>query len=336
MQNGVSVIICCYNSANRLKETIKHLAAQEVSKEIPWEIIIVNNNSTDNTRSVGLAEIKRYPNLDSRFIIIDELKPGLSNARHKGVETAKYDYIIFCDDDNWLGKDYVETAFQILTKTPDVGACGGQSGAISDIEFPDWFDDYKAGYAVGKQGTTTGDISQRKYLWGSGLAFRKSLYIRAFEKLPSLLTDRKGSELSSGGDSEICMRFLLIGYRLFYSDELVFKHFIESSRLTITYRNKLFDGFSNSQRILQIYIRLITLTSLSRFRCSLTLIKSFVKLLLHFIGIKQSKYIAWDKQNIYFIAGIKIGETSDAVFFIKDFYNRKCNLYAKPQLKKAK
>ena len=51
---GISIIICCYNSAKRLHETLKHLALQQVSDTIHWEVILVNNNSTDATTQIAL------------------------------------------------------------------------------------------------------------------------------------------------------------------------------------------------------------------------------------------------------------------------------------------
>ena len=55
--SGVSVIVCCYNSAQRLQETIKHLAQQQVPALINWEVIIVNNASTDATYEIALKEM---------------------------------------------------------------------------------------------------------------------------------------------------------------------------------------------------------------------------------------------------------------------------------------
>ena len=51
---GVSVIVCCYNSAERLPETLKYLSMQNVPENMPWEIIIVDNNSTDSTNDVAM------------------------------------------------------------------------------------------------------------------------------------------------------------------------------------------------------------------------------------------------------------------------------------------
>ncbi len=58
---GVSIIICCYNSERRLPETLAHLFTQQVSEDIPWEIIVVNNASSDATSRIAAQAFSRAP-----------------------------------------------------------------------------------------------------------------------------------------------------------------------------------------------------------------------------------------------------------------------------------
>jgi len=252
---GVSVVICCYNSAARLPETIRHLALQELSADIPWEIIIVNNGSTDNTKDAATRELARYDWKQARYKVVDETKAGLSHAREKGVEEAAYSYVVLCDDDNWLDAGYIQAGYDFLERSPAYAAIGGRSEAVFDpgVLAPDWFEEYQMGYAVGPQGEE-GDITARGYLWGAGIIFRKFAYRSVINSaFPSLLTDRKGQELSAGGDSEMCLRFVIVGYRLYYTGKLKFSHFITSNRLTLSYREKLWAGFLESGTVLDKY-----------------------------------------------------------------------------------
>ena len=322
MENkGLSVIICCYNGAERLPETIKHIALQDVPSKISWELIIVNNNSTDNTAEVALSETLKYTSLSTRYKIVNEPNAGLSHARHKGVAVSKYEHIIFCDDDNWLGENYLTTAYEILSGDEKIAAVGGQSEAVSDISFPDWWEDYKGGYAVGKQAETTGDVSYRKFLWGSGLAFKKKLFLHAFNKLPSLLSDRKGNELTSGGDSEICMRFLLMGYKLYYSEALTFKHYIEPFRLSWSYRKNLFDGFEKSKYILNIYVKAITIERYSNKEKCFLFVKSLLKVLIAKLLNRSRFYSNAEADQIYLISGFKLEKTSNCAKEIRSLIN---------------
>lgn len=255
---GVSVIICCYNSALRLPETIRHIANQTDLKDVRWEVIVVNNASLDSTASVASAEFLKYGSRIPSFRIVEEPVQGLTYARMRGILEACYEYIVFCDDDNWLDAHYIRRAVDVMNAHPEVGIIGGQSTGYSDIEFPDWFDVEKHNYAVGKQGLSSGDITSRYYLWGSGMVLRKSVFVEIQKSgIRSQLTDRKGSALSSGGDSEICVWFILWDYKLWYEEELRFVHFISKERLTEEYLRKLKKGLLDSWDVLKQYFRIL-------------------------------------------------------------------------------
>jgi len=248
-QKGISIIICCFNSAPRLLKTLEHLAKQEFKNTIPVELIIVDNASTDATKEVALTEWKKYTS-DISFRIIDEETPGQMYARRKGVKESQYEYILFCDDDNWLQSDYVQIAFDLMESNDRVGASSGKSIAVSDIDFPEWFSDFENSYAVGEQS----EILKEGRLWGAGLVTRKSLLNKVFDEKHHFLNQgRTGNILTSGDDCEICKRILLLGNTLHYEKSLVLHHYIAPNRLTWAYKKKLFEGFEFSTGILKKY-----------------------------------------------------------------------------------
>ena len=250
---GFSIIVCCYNSALRLPETLRHLAAQEVLSIIPWEVIVVNNGSKDNTSVVATKEWEKH-SCNAAFKVVDQPIPGLSSARKMGVEQATFEYILFCDDDNWLAPDYVQSAFEIMNADPTVGVLGGQTEVMSEIPLPEWFDDVKGNFAVGKQHSESGDITSRGYLWGAGFVLRKNILMNCYKLgLVSLLSGRKANELSSGDDTEICQWFIMSGYKLYYDERLKLRHFIPEARLKQDYFKKMLKGHETAQKVLNIY-----------------------------------------------------------------------------------
>lgn len=254
MKPGVSIIICCYNSAERLPETLRHLALQEVPTNILWEVIVVNNASTDDTVEVAAHEWAKY-NLSIPLRIIEQPKAGLSNARDKGFEMAAYEYCLFCDDDNWLQNDYVKLAFETMESDPMIGAAGGQGEAVFETNRPSWFSDKVWGYAIGKQLHKSGYVDQAKgYLFGAGLIVNKDKWKSLKMPFETMLCgDRTGIKLQSGGDTELCYIMIMNGYKLFYNEDLKFKHFIEKKRLDISYYKKLCQGFGQASAILSPY-----------------------------------------------------------------------------------
>ena len=250
--NGISVVICCYNSSKRLKETLLHLSRQRVSKNILWEIVVVDNNSTDDTANFA-NEILTNLGI-TNYKIAFEHEPGLSYARACGIKHSTFDLILFCDDDNWLDENYLSTAAAFMQSNSAIGVIAGMNEGVLETEAPMWWKEKSSGYAVGKQGEVSGDISYRKYVWGAGMVIRKNI-LETLKKtgFQSLLSDRMGNSLSSGGDSEICRWALLMGYKLWYSEELKLKHFISKERLTDDYLKRLIDGHLESYQTLRWY-----------------------------------------------------------------------------------
>lgn len=257
MELGVSVIICCFNSSQRLPETLKQLALQQVASIIPWEIIIVNNCSRDNTVTIAKEEWNKYGAI-TQMTIIDEHKPGLAYAREAGIKAAKYEYLIFCDDDNWLCESYVATAYEIMEAHAEAGLAGGYGNAVCEITPPDWFEQKKGGYAVSTGSVPTGDITANGHLCGAGMVLRKSVMLSFYKAgFRSLLTDRNGTLLTSGGDAEISKWHILAGYTLWFDEKLKFDHYISKERLTEDYVKRLWEGFKTSAPVEIAYDRFI-------------------------------------------------------------------------------
>src|ERR1700679_3060772 len=103
MKKGISVIICCYNSAKRLTQTLDHIFRQK-NLVFDWEVIVVDNASTDSTSLIAEQLLSASLHKD-KFKIVFEVTPGLIFARKKGVSVAQFDRLLFCDDDNWLAHD---------------------------------------------------------------------------------------------------------------------------------------------------------------------------------------------------------------------------------------
>jgi glycosyltransferase involved in cell wall biosynthesis len=137
-QDGVTIILCCFNSEQRLPTTLKHIADQIEIKDAIIEVILVDNRCTDGT--VDLFN-KWSQTLTGNFFtrIVREETPGLMAARLCGVRHASHETMIFCDDDNWLSPTYCQIALHTLIDNPDVGLAGGNSLAEPECTPPAWF-----------------------------------------------------------------------------------------------------------------------------------------------------------------------------------------------------
>lgn len=239
----VSIIICCYNGKSHLRPTLEHIACQQYEANLKVELVFVDNASTDGSSDYVLQVWKDMePKMPLR--IMREEAPGLIHARRCGILAAKGKYIIFCDDDNWLREDYVQVAYELMEQMPNVGVMGGQSELVPGVEAPKWWSEQQGNYAVGKQLPQTGIANERGFVYGAGMTTRKELAQKIFnDAYPFMLTGRKGDVCLSGEDREYCTRVVLMGFDVYYSEDLFYWHDIDPSRLTEDYLNKLLRSF---------------------------------------------------------------------------------------------
>jgi len=249
---GVSIIICCYNSELLLEQTLNHLAIQNMDIDLACEIIVVDNASTDNTQEKARASWLKNATDKIKLSIVYEPKPGLAYARQRGIIEAAFEYLVFCDDDNWLDKDYINNVCNLFNSMPEIAVLGGTSTAQFEDEtlIPAWFDKFYHSYAIGPQAEKACMVNS---VYGAGMAVRKSVLTEVMNKNPMFLYGRKQNKLTSGEDSEICYRILLEGYKIFYSPQLMFKHFLATKRLNWEYLKRLHVGLAQSNVVLTLY-----------------------------------------------------------------------------------
>lgn len=273
MKAGMTILVCTYNGAERLPRTLRCIAAQQMPAHLDCELLVVNNASTDDTVEIIRKEWQQY-DTSIRLHMITETKPGLTFARETGFRAAAHDYIILCDDDNWLAPDYVRTAFAVMESRPHIGILGGKGNFVFEEPAPGWLLLCNL-YAGGEQARESGKVSAQ-IVYGAGAVLRKSAYekICAGGFVPAL-TDRQGMSLSSGGDHELCYVLALAGYTVWYEDKLRFDHYITANRLTLPYYLTYIEESAHCFSVLEPYKILLktNTSSLARFRWEL--FKSF-------------------------------------------------------------
>ena len=237
MEVGVSVVICTYNGGRLLPKTLKHLAQQQVPEEVKWEVLVVDNASTDNTQVV-ICDVWADGKSTVPLTVLYQAKPGLTHARQMAMENATYEFVLFCDDDNWLAPNYVAAAYALMARHPDIGALGGCGELVFESKAPLWARGHGM-FANGPQAQASGKV-KNNVVYGAGSVIRKSAYDKLSKaNFSPLLTDRMGVCLSAGGDYELCYNLALAGYSIWYEDQLRFKHFMPSGRLSWDYTIRL-------------------------------------------------------------------------------------------------
>lgn len=246
---GVSVVVCCYNSERRIEKVLDYLIRQEVEDFVKWEVVVVDNASTDNTSELAQSFWSRK---DTPLRVVFEPEPGLSNARNRGFKEANYSIVSFIDDDNWVENQWVQKVFKWFSNNENLGLLGAHGEAALEGERPFWFDKVQRSYAVGPQAPDTG--LQLKALYGAGLSVRKKVWNDLiFNGFQFILSGRKGKSLTSGEDSELCLAVILAGYDLYYDANLRFFHYMPKERLSWGYLIKLTRAFGRADPVINIY-----------------------------------------------------------------------------------
>lgn len=241
---GISILVCCYNGEHIIAETLSYIAKQKVLTT-NWELILIDNNSNDNTSKVASESwnFDKYPN----FRIVTEKTPGLSFARLKGISEAKYNIVSFVDDDNFIPENWVEYLLEKFSN-PEIGVLGCTSIGKFDFEVPKWYEKHKLAFATGElyPGKFT-DVSKDALIYGAGMTIRKEVFIQLNKHhWKPYLTDRVGNSQSGGGDSEISLAARLVGFKIFYSNEIVTLHKISQNRLSWQRLKAMTEGFGHA------------------------------------------------------------------------------------------
>jgi glycosyltransferase involved in cell wall biosynthesis len=225
----ISVVVCTYNGAERLPAVLDHLAAQEPPADLAWEIVLVDNASTDGTRAVAASvQTGALPSL--RYIY--EAAPGLTPARQCGVRASRGAWIAYVDDDNLLEQGWLAAIRQAIRDHPDAGGIGGEIVLDWPVPPPGYLRPF--GFCFAEQ--TVGPCDRQcDNLAGAGMVLKREALLASGWLDQPLLGDRTGDKLVSGGDVEIAQRVRAAGYNLWLTPAARLRHRIPDHRMSRSY-----------------------------------------------------------------------------------------------------
>jgi glycosyltransferase involved in cell wall biosynthesis len=236
-----SIIICSYNPTYEIFQRLLNSITNFETPSPDYEIIIVDNNSNPLISSSNY--VSQFLNCHLNCKIIIEPNSGLTNARIAGIKQAKGDYIIFFDDDNEPASDYLNKLNTCIFQYPNV-ACWGPGQISVDYlinNYPDWLNNYKSTFqeqSIKKCIIDNQTWWQDHYPFGTGLAINKKVafkYIYRISEGVYSLADRKGHLLSSGGDVQMVLTAISMGFFVGIHPEIRLNHLIGASKVTNRY-----------------------------------------------------------------------------------------------------
>ena len=242
----ISVIICTYNRDKYIYNVLKSLALGTLEHSA-YEIILVDNNCTDNTRKEVDHFCNVFPQVSLRYFV--ETNQGLSHARNRGIKESKGDILVYVDDDATVNPEYLKTYADWFESHPETDAAGGP--IIPHYETgsePKWMTYFIKRLLTGYLyfGDKAKPFPGQNYPGGGNAAYRS----RVFEKvgLYNVELGRNGDSLGGGEEKDIFDKMKREGMQFVYLPQAILYHSIPGYKLEADYFNRLTAGIGQSER----------------------------------------------------------------------------------------
>jgi glycosyltransferase involved in cell wall biosynthesis len=232
-----TVAICTYNGEDRIIEVLEKLRSQVGVEGISWEILIIDNNSTDDTAELIQEYISNWAEIYPLKYCF-EAEQGLAFARRCAIKEAKSDLIGFLDDDNLPYPHWIEAAYKFAQTHENAGAYGGQIHGKFEVEPPPGFERIARFFAIieGKKTYCYNEKYQstkkRMFPPGAGIVIRKQAWLESMPANPLLPQTNE--------DLEMLNYIWQNGWTLWFNAEMELDHLIPKSRFEKEYLIKFF------------------------------------------------------------------------------------------------
>lgn len=237
-----TVAICTYNGETRLPEVLERVRSQVVSDPISWEIIVVDNNSTDNTKQV-IQDYQQHWPLSAPLKYVFESQQGAAFARLKAVQEATGAFVGFLDDDTLPAPDWVAAAYKFGVEHPQAGAFGGQIHGDYEVEPPKDFKKVAVFLAIIERGSKPYMYEPKKRMLppSAGLVVRRQAWCESLPMRP-FLTGRTTKSMLTSEDIEAVAYVQKAGWEIWYNPQMHLYHQIPRSRMEREYLLSLVRG----------------------------------------------------------------------------------------------
>lgn len=228
-----------------LSNTLSSLCALDFDSAL-FEIILVDNNSTDDTLNVFSDYQIKYPKLNLRYV--KETNQGLSHALNRGIQEARGEYIAYIDDDETVEKDYLNSLDSYLQENPDITYAASIITPIYEGGEPKWMSPFTQRLIGGyfNEGKEKKKLPKDKYPGTGHTIIKRELYDRF--GLYNTDLGRKGTGLMGAEDKDMAHRLIGGGVECYYLPIEVFHH-IPSYKLTDDFFSKITYSIGKSERL---------------------------------------------------------------------------------------
>src|SRR5574344_955347 len=241
----ISVILCTYNRDKYIYNVLQSIALNDYP-HTHYEIVLVNNNSTDSTEQECQRFHSDYPDIPFQYCV--ETQQGLSYARNKGIKSAQGDILVYVDDDAKVNKEYLQTYANFFAQNLQAVAAGGPILPLYESEEPSWMSHYTRQLVTGKLylGNRQHEFPKSAFPGGGNAAYRKSVFDTV--GLFNVELGRKGDSLIGAEEKDLFDKMTSHGMHFYYLPNAILYHIIPDRKLTNDYFNRLTRSIGVSER----------------------------------------------------------------------------------------
>jgi len=279
----LSIIICTYNRFEIVADCLRSLC-EFANDQSSYEILVIDNNSTDDTKPVVESFTTQMNNLK----YIYEPKQGLSRARNRGAHEATGEWLFYLDDDAKVIECTLPRLFEVVSSC-SYDLYGGMYEPFFHEERPYWLpENYGAKKFVQD---TLGELKDYRFISGGVMVCKKSV----IETLDGFSSNfgMNGRTVAYGEETELCQRALKMGFKLGFDPDLKILHLVRKEKLRLAWHLK--ENISRARNTVKVSQNFrITSNSLLNFMSDLIIIvnKDGLKLFKLFY---TSKGFQWEK-----------------------------------------
>jgi glycosyltransferase involved in cell wall biosynthesis len=239
----ITVAICTWNRAHLLDLTLTEMHKLRVPPELTWELLVVNNNCTDETDDVIARHQQALP-----VVRLFEPKQGHANARNRAIENARGDILLWTDDDVLVDRDWLASLAECVLRHPEAVGFGGPVSPWfakePDTDLLEVFPLLKAGFCGIDHGTAERALLPDEHVFGANMAFRMAP-IRHLRFQTDL--GRKGNFLGGWDDIDYAARVRETGQAFVWCPVMRVTHYVDPSRMTLQYLNSYYEAGGMTQ-----------------------------------------------------------------------------------------
>ena len=231
----ITIAIPTYNGEKRISAVLEKLRLQTGTEAIKWEVIVIDNNSSDDTSKV-IYEYQQNWHLSAPLIYVFEAKQGLSFARQRAVKEAQGKLIAFLDDDNLPQETWVKEVYLFGKDKPSAGAFSGHIHGDFQVQPPESLKPVLQFLAIREHGEKPRLFQPEKLQLppGAGLVIRKQAWCENVPIQPKVVGNM-GTALARGDDYEPLLYIHKAGWEIWYNPAMHIDHQIPSWRLEKDY-----------------------------------------------------------------------------------------------------